>query len=135
MRRITGVAGVAAAVLAAGALALAGSAPAYAATVVTPIGTVGAEQYQGAYCDDFGADVLVTVTGGRPSTTYTAHATGFGTGPVAFTTDAAGAGSVRVHNVTTPSGSGIGTATVLVSASPYTTAVTAEINCPGNKGD
>jgi len=132
MRRITGVA---AAVLLAGAGALTGAAPAYAGTVTTLIGTLTAEQYLGEYCDDFGADVLVSVTGGRPSTTYTAHATGFFTGPVDFTTDASGAGSVRVHNVRTSAGGGVGTGTVLVSASPYAAAVTVEIDCPGNQGD
>jgi hypothetical protein len=132
MRKIMGYAAM---VLAAGAVVLAGSAPAYAATVTTPIGTVAAGQYLGEYCDDFGADVLVSVTAGRPSTTYTAYATGFYTGPVEFTTDASGAGSVRVHNVRTAEGGGVGTAVVLVSTEPYTAAVTAAINCPGNQGD
>jgi hypothetical protein len=124
--------------VAAGAAVLAGSlyqgTQALADTASTPIGTITAQQYNG-YCDDFGAHVRVTVTGGSPATKYTVWGTGFGTAAQTLTTNAQGAGTIDVHNVRTGSTVGrVGNGVVLVSAGYYTVTVPAAINCPDNQG-
>ena len=107
------------------ALSVAGSAQ--AAQVGTPIGVVKATQ---TLCDDFGAQVDVSVSGGDASTRYTVQATGFMQSAVTFTTSKTGAGKASLHNVgSSGSASPAGTATVMVSAGFYTVSVPVDISC------
>jgi hypothetical protein len=125
--------------LAAGAAAFAAvlvpGSPASADTVESPIGTVTAGQYLGVYCDDLGAHVRVTVSGGLAGTPYTATGSGVWAPTATFVTDAGGAGLTDLHSVNIPGGNGVGTAVITVTAAGTTVAVPAAINCPGNKGD
>lgn len=119
-----------------GLVALAPSAVASADTAGTPIGTVTAEQYQGNFCDDFGAHVRVTVQGGNAGATYSAMATSVFQTPRSLPIDASGAGVVDLHNVVVSNGRGaVGTATVMITGSDYTVSVPVQINCRGNGGD
>ncbi|RSM69541.1 hypothetical protein DMB66_11135 [Actinoplanes sp. ATCC 53533] len=111
------------------------SSAASADTVESPIGTVTAGQYLGIYCDDLGAHVRVTVSGGLASASYTATGSGFWAPTTTFVTDAAGAGLTDLHSVNIPGGNGVGTAVITVTAAGTTVSVPAAINCPGNKGD
>jgi hypothetical protein len=111
------------------------SSAASADTVESPIGTVTAGQYLGNYCDDHGAHVRVTVSGGLANASYTTTSNGPWTPTATFVTDSAGAGRTDLHNVRVPEGSGVGTAVVTVTAGGTTVTVPAAINCPGNKGD
>jgi len=125
--------------LAAGAAAFAavlvpGSA-ALADTVESPIGTVTAGQYLGVYCDDLGAHVRVTVSGGLANASYAATGSGYWAPTRNFVTDASGAGLTDLHNVNIPDGNGVGTAIITVTAGGTTVTVPAAINCPGNQGD
>lgn len=117
--------------------------PAGATTVPSSIGSITAEQYQGNYCDDFGADVQVRVSAGLPNTTYSATFTVFSTAnpPTyyalqtdTFTTDAAGNGSVLELNALTPTGRPIGTAVASVATAGASLTVNFPIYCPGNQG-
>ena len=117
--------------------------PARATTVPSSIGSIAAEQYQGNYCDDFGADVQVRVSAGLPNTTYSATFTVFSTAnpPTyyalqtdTFTTDAAGNGSVLQLNALTPTGKQSGTAVASVAAGATSVTVDFPIYCPGNQG-
>jgi hypothetical protein len=119
--------------LAVGLAALVPSAVATADAAATPIGVVTAEQYQGNFCDDFGAHVRVRIDGGHAGTTYTAIATGVFQEQRPFPVNAMGAGMVDLHNVNIADGRGaVGTATVMVSGGNYTVSVPVTINCPGN---
>jgi hypothetical protein len=126
--------GLAACAAALAAVVLPSSAAA-ADTVESPIGTVTAGQYLGIYCDDLGAHVRVTVSGGLANASYTATGSGFWAPTRTFATDAAGAGLIDLHNVNIPGGNGVGTAVITVTAAGTTVSVPAAINCPGNKGD
>ena len=111
------------------------SSAASADTVESSIGTVTAGQYLGIYCDDLGAHVRVTVSGGLPNTSYAATGSGFWEPATSFVTDAAGAGLTDLHSVNIPGGGGVGTAVITVTAGGTTISAPAASNCPGNKGD
>ncbi|HEX8509899.1 MAG TPA: hypothetical protein VF635_10455 [Propionibacteriaceae bacterium] len=99
-----------------------------AAPVNTPIGKISAAQYLN-YCDDFGAHIRVSITGGSKSTRYTLRGTGFMQVAETITTNAAGIATIDLHNIGVPTGGSVGTATVIVSTDYYTTAVPAQIAC------
>jgi len=126
--------GLAAGVVAFAAVLVPGSA-ALADTVESPIGTVTAGQYLGVYCDDLGAHVRVTVSGGLANASYFATGSGYWAPTSSFVTNAAGAGLTDLHSVNIPGGNGVGTAIITVTAAGTTVTVPAVINCPGNKGD
>lgn len=117
------------------AASLAASNAVSADTASTPIGTITAQQYQGDYCDDFGAHVQVAVVGGLANDTYTALATGFMQEPVEFAISPSGSATIDLHNVRVANGRGaVGTATVVVSGGDHTVSVPVSINCPANNG-
>lgn len=109
-------------VLAAPGVALAGSAS-------TPVGQLTSVQVN---CDDPGALVQVTVSGGFPNTSYSAISEDpfEWNGPSTFTTNASGAGSTIVGM-----GGFHGTNSVFVTANGQTGTVTHEANCDDGWGD
>lgn len=113
---------------------LAAPAAALADTVTSPIGTITAGQYLGNYCDDHGADVLVTVAAGLAGATYTADTTGALSGSATFVTNSSGSGTVRLHNVNTATGGLKGIAQVTVSTGGTTVTVPATISCESQQG-
>ena len=104
--------------------------PAYASS--TPLGNVAVSQVS---CDDGGAAVNVAVSGGFARATYQASNSGGISSPINFSTNRSGAGSGLLHNVVTPNGSTVGTATVAVTANGQTTNVSLNVNCQSGKGD
>ncbi|HWS34272.1 MAG TPA: hypothetical protein VN408_16210 [Actinoplanes sp.] len=107
---------------------------AQAESVTSPIGNITAVQYNGNYCDDFGAHVRVTIAKGTASTVYSLWGTGFMQTSEKVTTSSTGAGTIDLHNIGIPAGGKIGVATILVSTSYYTTAVPVTIHCASNQG-
>ncbi|MFC4065773.1 hypothetical protein [Actinoplanes subglobosus] len=107
---------------------------AQAESAATPIGTITAVQYNGNYCDDFGAHVRVTIAKGTASTQYTLWGTGFMQTSAKVTTTAAGAATIDLHNIGIPAGGRVGVATVLVSTSYYTTSIPVTVKCSSGEG-
>jgi hypothetical protein len=103
-----------------------------AATAQTPVGTITATQRPNYPCNDFGADVIVTVQNGFASKAYHAVASRYQVA-ADFTTNAAGAGSGTVGSVLPPSG-WVGTAIVTVTANGQTGQVPVAITCDDPRG-
>lgn len=110
-------------------LAVAGVAQ--AGTAVTPVGTLTATQVDGP-CNDRGANVTVSVSGGFAGTAYTATGSEYSE-PVHFATDGSGAGSGVVLNVLPPGG-WTGTATITVTAGGGSGQVEVAIACDDPHG-
>lgn len=114
-----------------------------ATTVPSAIGAITAEQYHGNYCDDFGADIEIGVSGGLPSTAYSATYTGvylyappyYAQYTATFTTNASGNGSIVKLNTRTTNGQLTGTAEATVTAAGTSVTVSFPIACSSNQGD
>jgi hypothetical protein len=132
VKRSISVAGLAVATGAVLAWALPGIA--LADTAQTSVGTLTAtEQAPPGNCNDLGANVSVTVTGGFANTAYTVSGGGISVTKT-FTSSASGSGSVGVTNVNSPTGS-TGTGTITVTAAGSTGTVAVVLDCAGGKGD
>ncbi len=124
VRKATGVV-----VSALGLLVFALPGAAHAGSASTPVGQLTAAQVA---CDDPGAYVKVTISGGFPNTSYSAktdYPSGLNT-PSSLTTNASGAGTVTVGY-----GWFSGTHSVVVTARGTTGSVTYEANCDSGWGD
>jgi hypothetical protein len=129
-RRVATVAGAAfTAVLAAGVVS---PGIAMADTASTPVGQLTAT-WDGV-CNDFGVDLVVSVSGGFASTSYTAVSVRGIYTPASFVTDAAGRGSGTIYNAEPDQGYS-GTVTITVTASGQSGQVPVTVDCPDPKGD
>jgi len=105
----------------------------FAASASTPVGQLTATQAPGA-CNDLGAVVNVSVSGGFASTLYTASAVRVANGPSSFTTNGSGAGSTSLVNVQPDAGGFTGNATVTVHAGTQAGTVSVYLDCASGGG-
>jgi hypothetical protein len=108
--------------------------------VSTAIGQLSAAQVSGP-CNDLGAEVKVSVTGGLPRTSYKATGGGISS-PVTFTTNTTGAGSGIVTNVSPTAGWTrgapvmiTGTGTITVTAAGKSGTVGTYLSCIDPRGE